>query len=50
VLKAVLLIWLLNSFDTPAGWMIWINAVFAALYATSTVLTYNALRKPANRV
>ncbi len=49
-LKAVLLVLLLNSFEAPSDWMIWINAVFAALYATSMVLTYNALRKPAIRV
>jgi len=49
-LKAVLLIWMLNSFNAPQDWMIWINAVFAALYAISAVLTYNALRRPANRV
>lgn len=48
--KAVLLIWLLWAFDDPADWMVWINAVFGALYVTSFVLTYAALRKPAIRV
>ncbi len=50
LLKAVLLIWLLHSFAVPAQWMIWINAVFAVLYAVSTALTYSALSKPATRV
>lgn len=50
ILKAVLLVWLLTTFEAPSEWMIWINAVFAALYAVSLVLTYTSLRKPAIRV
>ncbi len=49
-LKTILLIWLLSSIAAPADWMIWINGVFATLYATSAVLTYNALRRPGIRV
>ena len=50
ILKAVLLVWLLSTYDTPSQWMVWINAVFAALYAVSLVLTYTSLKKPAIRV
>jgi O-antigen/teichoic acid export membrane protein len=50
VLKAVLLVWLLATYDTPAEWMVWINGVFAVLYATSLLLTYTSLRKPAIRI
>jgi O-antigen/teichoic acid export membrane protein len=50
ILKAVLLVWLLATYDTPAEWMIWINGVFAGLYAASLLLTYTSLKKPAIRI
>lgn len=50
ILKAVLLVWLLATYDTPAEWMIWINGVFAVLYAASFLLTYTSLKKPAIRI
>lgn len=50
LLKAVLLVWLLRSFQAPDDWMIWINGVFGALYLTSAVLCYKSLSKPAIRV
>ncbi|WP_245625472.1 lipopolysaccharide biosynthesis protein [Ahrensia marina] len=50
ILKAVLLVWLLATYDTPAEWMIWINGVFAVLYAASLLLTYTSLKKPAIRI
>ena len=50
LLKAILLIWLLRSFQAPDNWMIWINAVFGALYLTSAVLCYKSLKKPAIRI
>ncbi|MDZ7823590.1 MAG: lipopolysaccharide biosynthesis protein [Ahrensia sp.] len=50
LLKGALLVWLLSSFTQADQWMVWINAVFAALYIISTLLTYRALRKHAIRV
>jgi hypothetical protein len=40
---------MMNSLDTAA--FIWsLNAMFAALYAVSALLTYSALRMPAKPV
>jgi O-antigen/teichoic acid export membrane protein len=50
ILKALLLVWLLATYDTPAEWMVWINGVFAVLYAASFSLTYTSLKKPAIRI
>lgn len=40
---------LLSNMDT-ADLVFWLNAVFAGLYLTSTLLTYSAMRRPAKRV
>ncbi len=47
--KAALLGALLIRFEEPGSIMIWLNAVFAALYALSLVLTYRALSKGKGR-
>lgn len=48
--KAGLLSWLLLTFTAVNDWLIWLNAMFAAIYLLSTWLTYRAIRKPARRV
>ncbi|YBV95365.1 lipopolysaccharide biosynthesis protein [Phyllobacteriaceae bacterium JZ32] len=46
-----LLVWLLfTHFGAGDAWVIWLNAIFAALYLLSLVLTYRGLRLPAKRV
>jgi O-antigen/teichoic acid export membrane protein len=49
-LKAILLVAVLARFRDPADWLIWTNGAFAALYLTSLLLTYTAMRRPAVRV
>ncbi len=48
--KAALLSWLLVTFLDTHDWMIWLNAMFAALYLLSAYLTYRAIKRPARRV
>jgi O-antigen/teichoic acid export membrane protein len=48
--KAALLSWLLVTFTEVKDWLIWLNAMFAAIYLLSTWLTYRAIKKPARRV
>jgi O-antigen/teichoic acid export membrane protein len=48
--KAGLLSWILVTFLDTRDWMIWLNALFAALYLLSAYLTYRAIKKPARRV
>lgn len=46
-----LLVWLLfTHFGADDAWVIWLNAIFAALYLLSLMLTYRGLRLPAKRV
>lgn len=45
-MKAGLLLAVIGAFADPADWLLWTNGVFAALYVTSCILTYPALRKP----
>ncbi|MGH6761858.1 MAG: lipopolysaccharide biosynthesis protein [Phyllobacterium sp.] len=46
-LKAALLSMLLLRFSEVQDWMVWLNAVFAILYAMSAGITYRCLRLPA---
>jgi O-antigen/teichoic acid export membrane protein len=46
-LKAGLLYFLLTTLSGPQEILLWLNAVFAALYAVSVPMTYPALRLPA---
>lgn len=50
VVKVALLVLLLRTTTDVAAWAPSLNAIFFALYALSFVLTYTALRKPAERV
>ncbi|MEM0899819.1 MAG: lipopolysaccharide biosynthesis protein [Pseudomonadota bacterium] len=48
--KMILMTTLLLNFPNPEQWFIWTNAVFAALYACSFLLTYTSLKRPAVRI
>ncbi|RCS24658.1 lipopolysaccharide biosynthesis protein [Phyllobacterium salinisoli] len=48
--KALLIYLLFTHFGADDAWVIWLNAIFAALYLLSLVLTYRGLRLPAKRV
>lgn len=50
LLKAALMILLLDSGLAIEQWLVWTNAVFAALYAVSFIYTYRGLARPAVRV
>jgi O-antigen/teichoic acid export membrane protein len=50
VAKAGLLYLLLTRMPGVDDWLVWLNAVFAALYLLSAILTYRAIRRPARRV
>ena len=50
VVKVALLVLLLRTTTDVTAWAPSLNAIFFALYALSFVLTYTALRKPAERV
>jgi hypothetical protein len=48
--KGVLLAWLLRWTLEPADLALSLNWLFAAIYLTSALLTYSALRQPAKSV
>ncbi|MEX0344472.1 MAG: lipopolysaccharide biosynthesis protein [Rhizobiaceae bacterium] len=48
--KAVLLVGLLSVVSGPIPLLTWLNAVFAVLYVISALLTYSALKRPAQPV
>ncbi|MEQ8399633.1 MAG: lipopolysaccharide biosynthesis protein [Roseitalea porphyridii] len=49
-LKAGLMAVLLTRGLEPSVWFVWVNAVFALLYAVSFAVTYRAMARPALRV
>ena len=49
-LKAALMVLLLSHDRAGGQWLVWLNGVFAALYAVSFAVTYRALAQPAIRV
>jgi O-antigen/teichoic acid export membrane protein len=49
VAKAGLLAWVLVAVADTGQLVLWLNAVFAALYLLSATLTYSAMRLPAKR-
>lgn len=49
-LKAALMVLLLSHDWAGGQWLVWLNGVFAALYAVSFAVTYRALAQPAIRV
>ncbi|MBO6639267.1 MAG: lipopolysaccharide biosynthesis protein [Roseitalea sp.] len=49
-LKAALMVLLLSHNWAAGQWLVWLNAVFAVLYAVSFAVTYRAMAKPAIRV
>lgn len=49
-LKAALMVLLLSHDWADGQWLVWLNGVFAALYAVSFAVTYRALAQPAIRV
>lgn len=49
-LKAALMVLLLSHDWAADQWLVWLNAVFAVLYAVSFAVTYRAMAKPAIRV
>ncbi len=48
--KAVLLVGLLSVVTGPIPLLTWLNAVFALLYVISALLTYSALKRPAQPI
>jgi O-antigen/teichoic acid export membrane protein len=48
--KAALLTWLLASASGTRDLVLWLNAMFAALYLVSALLTHSALKLPSRRV
>ncbi|PRD41202.1 transporter [Phyllobacterium phragmitis] len=48
--KALLVYLLFTRLGADDAWVIWLNAIFAALYLLSLALTYRGLRLPAKRV
>ncbi len=49
-LKAALMIGLIGQGLAIEQWLVWVNAIFAALYAVSFFYTYRGLSRPAVRV
>lgn len=47
--KAALLTWLLVTVTNTEQLLLWLNAVFAALYLVSALFTYSAMRLPSKR-
>ena len=48
--KAVLLIWVLDRITDTHDLVLSLNAVFAAIYLASALLTYSALRLPSKTI
>jgi hypothetical protein len=42
-LKAALITWVMTRFAADNGWVIWLNAVFGAIYLVSALATYRLL-------
>lgn len=45
LLKASALAWVVSAFPEPTTWGLWLNAIFAGLYAVSAVVVYSAITK-----